>query len=204
MSADFGLYIILTQPRAGHIAVAEACVELGVRMLQLREKHLCDRDLLKLARELRAVTRNTDTALFINDRPDIAVLCEADGLHLGQDDISFADARRIVGPQMRIGLSTHNLNQARAALELQPDYIGFGPVWSTPTKANPDPVVGVNNLREVLAFADRPVVAIGGVFPERIPELLDAGAKNICLVRHFMETDDPKSRIQDVMGMMAQ
>ncbi|MCD4829132.1 MAG: thiamine phosphate synthase [Candidatus Cloacimonetes bacterium] len=203
MSRDFGLYVILTQPRAGHIAVAEACVRLGVRMMQLREKHLADRELLRLARELRTVTRGTDTALFINDRPDIAALCDADGLHLGQDDMSLGEARRIVGDDMRIGLSTHSLEQASAALAQQPDYIGFGPLWSTPTKANPDPIVGTGLLSQVLAIADVPVVAIGGIFPERIPEVLAAGARNLALVRHFMDTDDPAPRIAEVMAMLA-
>ena len=202
MSRDFGLYVILTQPRAGHIAVAKACVELGVRMVQLREKTMPDRDLLKLARELRAVTHGTQTALFINDRADIAALCQADGLHLGQDDMSMEDARRIVGAHVRIGLSTHSIAQARAALEQQPDYIGFGPVWSTPTKANPDPVVGTELLRQVVGFADVPVVAIGGIFPSRIPEVLAAGARNLALVRHFMEAEEPRERIAEVMEMV--
>jgi len=199
---DFGLYVILTRPCAGHIAVAEACVRLGVRMLQLREKDLPDRELLRLACELRAVTRGTDTLFFVNDRPDIAALCAADGLHLGQGDLSMTDARRIVGPQMLIGLSTHSLPQARAALEQHPAYIGFGPVWSTPTKANPDPVVGTDALAEVVALANVPVVAIGGIFPQNIPQVLATGARNLALVRHFMETDDPVPRMKAIQGAL--
>ncbi len=183
---DFGLYIILTNPEIGHERAAEVCVRLGVKMLQLREKHLPDRQLLALARRLRAITRGTGTNFVVNDRPDIAVLSEADFLHLGQDDMPVEEARKIVG-NMKIGLSTHSLDQARDALAKNPDYIGFGPIYPTPTKEKPDPVVGTGNLKKVLEFANVPVVAIGGLFPENLPQVLSAGARNIAMVRYFMQ-----------------
>ena len=188
---DFGLYIILTQPALGHERVAEICVRLGVRMLQLREKHMPDRELLALARRLREITRGTGTNFVINDRPDIAVLSEADFLHLGQDDIPVEEARRIVG-DMKIGLSTHSLEQAREALTKDPAYIGFGPIYLTPTKEKPDPVVGTGNLKKVLEFANVPVVAIGGLFPENLSEVLAAGARNVAMVRYFMQAQTPE------------
>lgn len=189
---NFGLYVILTRPAIGHVAAAEIAVRCGVQMLQLREKEMPDGELLRTARELRAVTRGTQTRLIINDRPDIALLSEADGVHVGQSDLSVSDVRRIVGERMTVGLSTHSIEQATEAQSLSGvDYIGFGPVYPTTTKAVPDPVVGTALLRQVLAFSHLPVVAIGGIFPENVETVTTAGARNLCLVRHFMAPADP-------------
>lgn len=184
----FGLYIIVTKPVLPYTTIAEQCVASGVRMLQLREKHLPDGQLLKIAKTLRSITEGTNTRLVINDRPDIAVLCRADYLHLGQDDMPIDEARRLVG-DMKIGLSTHSLAQAREALLKKPDYIGFGPIYPTNAKAIPDPPVGTSLLKQVLEMADTvPVVAIGGIFPENLHEVMDTGARNVALVRHFMQS----------------
>lgn len=203
---NFGLYVILTRPAIGHSAAAEIAVRRGVRMLQLREKGLPDGELLRIAREVRAVTRGTDTRFIVNDRPDIAILCDADGVHVGQDDLPVAEVRRIVGEGMTVGLSTHSIAQATAAQTLPGvDYIGFGPVYPTTTKAVPDPVVGPRLLKEVLGFSRLPVVAIGGIFPENIATVIDAGARNPCMVRWFMEPPDPaevERRIAAVQRML--
>lgn len=188
---NFGLYVILTRPSIGHVAAAEVAVRCGVRMLQLREKEMSDGELLRTARELRAVTRGTQTRLIINDRPDIALLSEADGVHVGQSDLSVSDVRQVVGERMVVGLSTHSIEQATEAQTLSGvDYIGFGPVYPTTTKAVPDPVVGTALLRQVLAFSHLPVVAIGGIFPENVDTVTAVGARNLCLVRHFMTPTD--------------
>ncbi len=184
----FGLYVIITRPTLPHSIIAEQCVKLGIKMLQLREKHLDDRQLLRVARELRSITKGTRTKLVINDRPDIAVLCDADYLHIGQDDISIEDARCIVG-NMKIGLSTHSVSQAKEALRKNPDYIGFGPIHQTNAKAKPDAPVGTNQLKQVLSFSTVPVVAIGGIFPENIDQVLQTGAQNIAMVRYLMQTE---------------
>ena len=194
---DPGVYIIITRPILPYTTIAEKCVENNISMMQLREKHLPDRELLKIARDLQAVTRGTNTRLVINDRPDIARLCNADFLHLGQDDMTPGDAREIVG-DMKIGLSTHSLDQARKALEQKPDYIGFGPVYPTNAKANPDPPVGTKHLSEVLKLANVPVIAIGGIFPENLDEVLETGARNIAMVRHFMQTKNFEGRIKEL------
>jgi thiamine-phosphate pyrophosphorylase len=194
---NIGVYVIITKPELPYTTIAEKCVANSIKMMQLREKHLSDRELLKIARDLRAITRGTCTNLVINDRPDIAMLCNADYLHLGQDDISIEDARKVVGP-MKIGMSTHSLQQAREALTQKPDYIGFGPVYPTNAKANPDPPVGTKLLEEVIAFADVPVVAIGGIFPENLNEVTAAGARNIAMVRHFMKTKNFDERVHQI------
>jgi thiamine-phosphate pyrophosphorylase len=182
--------------------IAEICVEKGVRMLQLREKHLDDKAILAAAAEITAVTRGTNTRFVMNDRADLALLAGADVLHLGQGDISLADARRIVRPEMPIGLSTHTLEQARRAIAEGADHIGFGPVWATPTKDVPDEVVGLDLLREVVAFSPVPVVAIGGIFPENLPEVLAAGARSFSLVRYLMSTPDLAERIKILQDMI--
>lgn len=203
---NFGLYVILTRPAIGHVAAAEIAVTCGVRMLQLREKDLPDGELLRIAREVRDVTRGTETRFIVNDRPDIAVLCDADGVHVGQGDLPVAEVRRIVGNGKIVGLSTHSIVQATEAQSVPGvDYIGFGPVYPTTTKAVPDPVVGPALLTEVVAFSRLPVVAIGGIFPENIATVIAAGAKNLCLVRWFMEPPDPaevERRIVSVQRML--
>lgn len=197
---NFGLYVIATRPTLSYERVAEICVKRGIRFLQLREKHLSDKELLDAAKRIKSVTNGTDTMFVVNDRPDIAYLSGADVLHLGQDDIPIEEARKIVG-NMHIGLSTHSIEQAREALDKNPLYIGFGPVYPTTTKANPDPTVGTKLLSDVVNFATCPVVAIGGIFPENIESVIDAGAKNISLVRYLM-TDDIDIRIKEIQNKL--
>lgn len=198
---NIGIYIIITNPQLSYITIAEKCVYHGIKMLQLREKHLSDKELIKIGKEIRGITKGTDTNFVINDRPDIAVLCDADYLHLGQDDISIEEARKIVG-DMKIGLSTHSIHQAKEALSKKPNYIGFGPIYPTNTKSISDKPVGTEQLKQVLEFANVPVVAIGGIFPENINNVIEAGAKNIAMVRHFMQTDKFDKRIQDLNELL--
>lgn len=203
---SIGLYVIVTKPFLDYRMIAEQCVINGIKMLQLREKHLPDRELLRVARDLRAITSGTNTNLVINDRPDIASICRADFLHLGQDDISIDDARKVVG-DMKIGLSTHTIEQAREALTHNPAYIGFGPIYPTNAKINPDKPVGTELLKQVLDLASVPVVAIGGIFPENIQEVIDAGAKNLSMVRHFMTASsivELQQRLLDIQGELRQ
>ncbi len=185
---NFGLCVIITRAKLSYADVARSCVACGVSYLQLREKDMSDREILSAAEEILSVTRGTQTKLIMNDRADLALLAGADMLHLGQGDVTMEDARRIVG-EMPIGLSTHSLAQAREALAQRPSYIGFGPVYATTTKAIADPTVGTELLGEVLKFADVPVIAIGGIFPENVETVTAVGAKNICLVRHLMECE---------------
>ncbi|MDM8158614.1 thiamine phosphate synthase [Labilibaculum sp. K2S] len=198
---DFGLYIIITNPQASCRSIAESCVERGVKMLQLREKSLSDKELIRLGKEIRDITRGSETSFVMNDRADIAAICEADFLHLGQDDMSMEEARKIVG-DMKIGLSTHSIQQVKDALAQKPDYIGFGPVYPTNAKAKPDQPVGIEQLKQVLNMADIPVVAIGGIFPENIQTILSAGAKNIAMVRHFMQTDQFDERVLEFTNLI--
>lgn len=197
-----GLYVIITKPALPYTKIAELCVRNGIKMLQLREKHFSDKQLLKIGREIKSITIGSQTKFVINDRPDIAVLCDADCLHLGQDDISVDDARKIVGENILIGLSTHSIQQAKDAMLKNPDYIGFGPIYATTTKVNPDPVVSTSLLKAVLSFANVPVVAIGGIFPENIRNVIDTGARTVCMVHYLMELEDFEDRLVKIKGIL--
>lgn len=195
---DFGLYIVMTKPRLGYREFTKVCVEEEVPMLQLRDKTLCDRDYLILAELLRDICRGSRTLFLIDDRPDLCLLADADGLHLGPDDIHWTMARKLM-PDKLIGVSTHSLVQFEALnAEIEsrvksPDYISFGPVFPTVAKAIPDPPVGTDQLAQVIAAAKHPIVAIGGIFPSNLEEVLATGAKNICMIRHFGDCEDSLS-----------
>lgn len=199
---DFGLYVIITNPTLSYAQIAEICVKQGIKMLQLRQKNLPDKELLQTARLIKSITKGSQTKFVVNDRPDIASLSEADFLHLGQDDLSLTEARKIVGPNIGIGLSTHSIEQARAAIAQNPDYIGFGPVYKTTTKQIADPTVGTELLKQIVKTAPIPVVAIGGIFPENINTIIQTGAQNLSLVRYLMETEKTQERIQEIQRLM--
>lgn len=163
------------------LALGRRAVTAGCPILQLRAKHLDDRSSTELAIELRALCSEAGSAFVMNDRADIARIVEADGLHLGQDDLRISDARKVVGG-MQIGVSTHDLAQAARAEREGADLIAFGPVFETKSKQNPDPVVGVQMLAEVCRRLSRPVVAIGGITPQNAEETLDAGARYIAVI----------------------
>jgi len=161
--------------------VARLC-EGGATLVQLREKHLAPREFYREAGEALKVARTFGARLIINDRADIALAVAADGVHLGQDDLSVEEAREILGEEKIIGISTHSLDQFRAALETSADYIAVGPVFPTKTKENPAPVVGLDLVREAKKLTDRPVVAIGGITVERAPEVIAAGADSVAVI----------------------
>ncbi|MGK5092142.1 thiamine phosphate synthase [Deltaproteobacteria bacterium TL4] len=162
----------------------------GVRIFQLRVKtHLSDREHLALAREVRALTRSYQATFVMNDRPDLAVLCEADGLHLGPEDMSVSDARKIVG-RLLIGKSSHSHQQALDALREDIDYLSVGPVWDTDCKSVPDEIVGLELLKTVRSQIQVPLVAIGGITVERVPEVLKTGIRCVGLIRGIMAADN--------------
>jgi thiamine-phosphate pyrophosphorylase len=192
---ELGLYVIITKPVLDYETIAKVCVDNNIKMLQLREKHLNDKEVLSASEQILKITRGTGTKYIINDRADLALFADADGVHLGQDDISFEQARQLL-PNKIIGLSTHSILQAKEALAKNPDYIGFGPVYPTPTKAIADPAVGTDLLNEVLSFSKVPVVAIGGIDDTNLDTVLQTGAKTLSVVRYIMNHKDLEQRIQ--------
>jgi len=192
---DFGFYLVMTDPVVGYAKCAEAAVRAGVRIVQLRMKHASRDEIVREAREVRAVTAGTQTLFVVNDDPSIAAEVGADGVHVGQGDMPPAEVR-LRYPQLRVvGLSTHNLDQVRASVQQPIDYIGVGPVYATPTKDIPDPTLGLATMGEMIAAAAHPAVAIGGIDAERLPEVLAAGARNFAVVRAVCRNPDPYSAI---------
>ena len=198
---DFGFYLVMTDPVVGYARCAEAAVRAGVRIIQLRMKHAERAAVLREAREIRRLTRGTGTLFVVNDDPSIAAEAEADGVHVGQDDMPVAEVRRRFPSLQVVGLSTHSLAQARAAIPQNPDYVGVGPVYATPTKDIPDPTLGLATMGEMIAAVPFPAVAIGGIDAVRLPDVIAAGARNFAVVRAVCQSADPYSairRLQDI------
>ena len=157
--------------------------EAGARLVQIREKHLSSAEFLADAQDALATAGAHGMTTIINDRVDIAMVIGADGVHLGQDDIPAEAARSLLGPNAIIGISTHDLEQARRAAELPVDYIAFGPIFSTSTKADADPVVGLGLLSEARNIVGKiPLVAIGGITRENLEGVLEAGADSAAII----------------------
>jgi thiamine-phosphate pyrophosphorylase len=167
----------------------------GASVLQVRLKPASTQEILAAARMARRVTRAAGALLVVNDRLDIALACDADGVHLGQDDLPYADAAAALGARrssMMIGVSTHDLAQVSAAARAGADYLGFGPVFATGTKANPDPIVGVAGLAAAVQVAGTvPVVAIGGVTLASARAVADTGAAAACAIAAVNAAADP-------------
>ena len=161
-------------------------------VLQWRFKGLTDAEALRGASELRAATREAGVLFFVNDRPDIARMVEADGIHVGQDDLDPEEARRLL-PEALIGVSTHNVRQFEAAASSPADYIAVGPVFGTSSKANPDPVVGVEFVTWAAARAQRPIVAIGGLNAGNAGAVVRAGARGLAVISELMKAADPRA-----------
>lgn len=169
--------------------VAEA---VGRCCFQLREKDLSDTQLVDKAAAFTERCRKVGAVSIINDRPDVAVACDADGVHVGQDDLSVAATRKVVGPRRVIGISTHSVAQARDALDSRPDYIAVGPMFSTALKPETE-VASPHRLREVAAITTLPKVAIGGIDPSNVSQVFEAGADCVAVCSCVIQSKDPGS-----------
>jgi thiamine-phosphate pyrophosphorylase len=196
MRERFGLYLVLTDPIAGYEACTRAAVAEGVRYVQLRMKGAAPSEVLGVARRLRDLTHGTDTRLVVNDDVGVAIACDADGVHLGQADMSVVEARDRWGtPGKLYGLSTHDEAQARAAEALEPSYIGIGPVFPTPTKRPPDPVLGPERAAAIARASRLTAVAIGGIDEVNLPRVLALGLVNFAVVRAVCASKEPRGAI---------
>src|SRR5262249_5069941 len=158
----------------------------------LREKGWSDRALLERAREVRRWTRRAGVLFILNDRPDLARLAEADGVHLGQDDLPVKEARRILGPDALIGVSTHNVEQLRQAILDGASYVGVGPTFSSGTK-NFQELAGLEFVRQASALMSLPAFVIGGVNPRTVGEAVAAGARRVAVSQVIAQADDPRA-----------
>jgi thiamine-phosphate pyrophosphorylase len=178
-----------------HAEQVERLAAGGASLIQLREKRASPRDFYEAALAAMKVARSLKVRLIINDRVDIAVAVEADGVHLGQDDLPPDRARKLLGSEAIIGFSTHNLKQALEADSTSADYIAFGPVFQTSTKENPDPVVGLEQLSEIKRLVSKPLVAIGGIKLERAESVIEAGADSLAVISDLYSTGDISERV---------
>jgi len=196
-----GLYLVLTEPRVPHAALASAAVERGVPVLQLREKDLPDRELVTLARTLRDITAETETLLIINDRADVAAEVGADGVHVGRTDLDPMSARAVVGPNALLGLSANTVDEIAAARAAGADYVGVGPIFPTATKPDAREPVGLDGLRGIAASGPRlPVVAIGGLDGGNAVEVLEAGADFVAVVSAVCFAHDPVAALDELQA----
>ncbi|MGH7255131.1 MAG: thiamine phosphate synthase, partial [Nitrospirales bacterium] len=185
MSASLtGLYVILDAGRSRRplVDVLREAAAAGARLFQYRAKRLSGADAYREACQLRGLARDAGALFVVNDRCDLALAVEADGVHLGQEDLPLAQARRLLGPSRIIGISTHNLDQVTAATAGGATYLGFGPVYPTASKENPEPVVGIEGLRSARQLTTVPVFAIGGMTADRLDEVRAAGADGVAVI----------------------
>jgi thiamine-phosphate pyrophosphorylase len=201
---DFGFYLVITNPVVGYAKCAEAAVKAGVKIIQLRMKHASREEILREAHEMRRITKGTQTLFIVNDDPEIAREVEADGVHVGQDDMPPDEVRKLY-PELRIvGLSTHSIAQTIASNDVNVDYIGVGPVYATPTKDIPDPTLGLETMAKMIDLSTRPAVAIGGIDGSRLSDVLKAGARNFAVVRAVCQSPNPFEAIKRILKISEQ
>jgi thiamine-phosphate pyrophosphorylase len=205
VTIDFDVYVITDRQQTGNRPlqeVVEAALRGGVRALQLREKDLPPRQLYPLARDLRQLTQQYGARLLINDRIDVALAADADGVHLTTTSLPIGVTRQLMGAQRVIGVSTHNRGEALAAAEGGADFLVFGPIFFTPSKAAYGEPVGLNALRAVRAAVKLPILAIGGIKKANLEQVLAAGADGIAVISAVIAADDPTAASQDLLAAL--
>jgi thiamine-phosphate pyrophosphorylase len=195
-------FYAMVDPAGGHepAVLAEILLDAGARIMQLRLKDATGRDFLAAARAVAELCRKHGAILIVNDRVDIAILAGAHGVHLGQLDLPLDAARRIAGPAMMIGISTHNLEQARAAEAGGADYIGFGPMYPGGLRNNVAGM-GLDHLRTIRAAVKIPIVAIGGITEARVAETLTAGADAAAIITDVVTAADPGAKVRSILAL---
>jgi thiamine-phosphate pyrophosphorylase len=186
------------------VEVVRQMIAGGIGIIQYREKKhtLSSRRILEECREIRNITRDAGVTFIVNDHVEVAMLVDADGVHVGQDDLPVPEVRRLLGPEKIIGLSTHSPRQAEEAVRLGADYIGVGPIYATRTKEDVCEPVGLSYLEWVQDNISLPYVAIGGIKLHNIGEIVRRGARTICLVTEIVGADDIVSRVQELRAVI--
>jgi thiamine-phosphate pyrophosphorylase len=198
------LYMILDAALlpSPEIEVAKEMNEVGVRLFQYRNKRGSTREIFQASSGLAAELAERGALFFVNDRPDVAFLSGASGVHVGQNDLPVAESRAVMGKGKLLGISAHNLEQFRAAAETDADYIALGPVFATDSKANPDPVVGTAMIRQARRLTKKPIVAIGGITFERAKEVMEAGADSLAIISDVLRAKDPAKRARQFLDLL--
>jgi thiamine-phosphate pyrophosphorylase len=181
---------------------AEKLAAAGVRLLQYRNKRASAREVFESSKRLSALLIPQGVTFVVNDRADVALAAEASGVHVGQDDLGVESARSVIGAGKLLGVSTHNLQQFKDKAATSADYIAVGPVFSTSTKANPDPVVGIEMIRQVRSLTDKPIVAIGGITLERAAQVISAGADSVAVTSDILLAPEPGIRARQYIDLL--
>jgi thiamine-phosphate pyrophosphorylase len=198
------LYVILdaallTIPEAD---CAQRLADAGVRLLQYRHKSASSRELLDSSSRLSGVLIPRGVTFIVNDRVDVALLAGASGVHVGQEDLEAEAARSVIGPSRLVGVSTHNREQFQRATATSADYIAVGPIFSTSTKTNADPVVGTEFIRQIRPLTNKPIVAIGGITLDRAAEVIQAGADSVAVISDVFRAPDPGERAHQYLDLL--
>ena len=192
------LYLVASQQYCRNkniLEIAKEAVSAEIDILQMREKNLSQKELLDLGRALAELCKRNKVKFIVNDDPDLAKTLNADGVHLGQEDIltfPIKDVRTILGQEKIIGLSTHSIEQVKTANSFDLDYIGFGPIFSTKAKSY---TIGTDEIEQALKISKVPVIIIGGITTANIRQVLDKGATNIAVIREIVQANDVKEKV---------
>jgi thiamine-phosphate pyrophosphorylase len=183
---------IVLQTRFSHTQLTQLAIKGGADTIQFRQKSGSTREMIKLASEMKTLCADNEVAFIVNDRVDIAIAAEADGIHLGQDDFPIPLARRLLGEDVIIGGSAATMEEAQACFSEGADYVGFGPVYPTTSKEDAGPVSGAELLKKVVQSISLPIIAIGGVSVENVHEVMKAGAHGIAVISAVCCQEDPE------------
>ena len=200
-----GLYVILDPsvcPDRSLADILKEAARTGVRLFQYRNKTASMKEAYAEALPLRTIAEELGVTFIVNDRCDLALAVDADGVHLGQTDLPYADARKVMGPNKIIGLSTHNAEQVKEAEQRKPDYIGFGPIFKPASKQDHDPVVGIAGLTEIRSLTSLPVFAIGGIQLDQVRNVMQAGADGIAVISAVLKAPDVTKAVKDFLAQM--
>ncbi len=202
MNSKYRLYLCTDSDlSAGRdlIEIVEAAINGGVSMVQLREKKLCAFEFYQKAVELHALTQRYSIPLIINDRVDIALAINAEGVHIGQQDLPMQTVRRIVPASMIVGVSVSTIDQAVRAVHDKADYIGVGPIFATATKPDAGEALSLNSIKEIKEAVTIPIVAIGGIDKTNIGEVFAAGADGAAVISAIFKANDPKTAAHQLL-----
>jgi thiamine-phosphate pyrophosphorylase len=199
------LYVILdaTLLTVSAFECAQELAGAGVRLMQYRHKYAPAGEMLKVSLDLASELQPQGITFIVNDRPDVATIASASGVHVGQDDLGVAATRTLVGEKI-IGISTHNFEQFEKAAASTADYIAVGPIFETKSKANPDPVVGTDLIRRVRHLTDKPIVAIGGIKLENAAEVIEAGADSVAVISDVICASDRCGRAKEYLKLLGE
>ncbi|RPI07200.1 MAG: thiamine phosphate synthase [Zetaproteobacteria bacterium] len=205
-SRNWGVYLVTDRKQTGGrdlVGVVAQALAGGVRAIQLREKDLATIEVFRLAERLLALAREAGAALIVNDRVDVAMALGADGVHLTRKSLPPKDARALVGPRMRLGISCHNLADVREAVEGGVDFLVLGPIYETPSKAPYGAPLTPAILRQARDICDLPILAIGGIIATRVPEVIRSGADGVAVISAVLAAPDPAAATRDLLAAVS-